>query len=847
MTHLEPDQHRGWTHLRWVLFFLFLSIQSIPTLMWIAALPADPKNSILFGFSLARLGLLLATGLAGLFFLIAAILTGKKESRLQSVFQDRWSEGRTFYWLEGIAILIALTAWIFLVVLHSGPDGGNNALFIRFQPFLVWMIALGFQCSIWFWVQCYGWHPERITRFHPVFISTGVVSAVFLVLTALIGFSGWGITPDIFYWGNPGVPLLSWQVWGSMAAGLILLTILVSFPVIREYQKRLDWIIGGGLYVIALILWLSQPIPHSYFFPTPRAPNFQLYPYSDAGFYDYASQSLLIGEGFLNGQIVTRPLYILFLAILHGIQGQNFNEIIILQTFVLAIFPASLYWLGRSMRSREAGLAAGLLAIFREMNAIAATPLTEVSHSKMLMTDSLTGLGICLFCLAVFRWSRKTGIRPVRSTLIGGFLGLLLLLRSQAIFLIPVVLLLLVLQKKGGWRGVFLEAGLFLAGAILAVSPWIIRNGLNTGDYAFDQPSQAVYIAQRFAGSVSESENIHLAAKSSEVNGHILNYVINHPVDVVEFIGAHFINNELDTLVVLPLKVSLFDFHDNLQISTLFWLDGIKGISGWQWLFLAINLIFIAIGIGSSWSKWKWAGLLPLAFQIAYSLSSAVARISGWRFIQPVDWIGYFYFCLGFSELIVIIFAGSNLSLRPREKDTREVPSGMMTKRSVYISLAVTLFAGMQLPIAEWIIPQRYTSFTLESAIQVAHEAPKFEQVIGSDEEFLKQSGAVRLIGRALYPRWYKSGGGEPGSGWAAYKARDDAHLGFMTVGPDGDHQMMLSQTKSPTLFPHASDVIVYGCKKNGFIDVKLVVGYTQPDIFAYTSDHPSNHCDQQP
>ena len=57
------------------------------------------------------------------------------------------------------------------------------------------------------------------------------------------------------------------------------------------------------------------------------------------------------------------------------------------------------------MRSREAGLAAGLLSIFRELNNIAATPFTEVSNSKMLMTDSITGLGICLLCLAVFRWT----------------------------------------------------------------------------------------------------------------------------------------------------------------------------------------------------------------------------------------------------------------------------------------------------------------------------------------------------------------------------------------------------------------------------------------------------------
>ena len=97
--------------------------------------------------------------------------------------------------------------------------------------------------------------------------------------------------------------------------------------------------------------------------------------------------------------------------------------------------------------------------------------------------------------------------------LIGGFLGLLCLLRSQAIVIIPVVLLLLILQRKYGWRGVLKESGFFLIGVILAISPWIIRNGIRTGDFALDQPSQAAIMAQRYASSVEEAQNTRLAAE----------------------------------------------------------------------------------------------------------------------------------------------------------------------------------------------------------------------------------------------------------------------------------------------------------------------------------------------
>jgi len=844
MSDLESDQSPGNRDRRWVWFFLFLSVQAIPVLYWIASLPADPKNSLILGYSLPRLGMMLVVLLLGLFFLAAAIIAGMKENRLQSVFQERWHEGRIFFWLEGLAILCAVLAWGYLVYLRSGVNGGTDPLYIRFQPFLVWLIALGGESAVWLWIQCYGWHPDRLVRFRMVFFSSAATAGILLIFGLIIGVTGWGVTPDIFFWGNPGVPLLAWQVWLSAAAGLVLLTVLVSFPVLRVYQRRMDWIICGGLFILAVILWLAQPIPSSFFFPTPRAPEFKYFPYSDAGFYDYAAQTLLVGEGFLNGQIVTRPLYIFLLAIWHGMEGQDYGEIIVLQTLALAAFPAALYWLGRSMRSREAGLTAGLLAIFRELNSIAATPLTEVSHSKMLMTDSLTGLGLCLMCLAVFRWLKKPGPRPVRAVLIGGGMGLLLLLRSQTSFIIPVILVFLLLQRKTGWKGALKESVYFLAGLILAASPWIIRNGLRTGDFALDQPSQAVLVAQRYASSVDEALNTRLEASSGQVGAHILEYTFSHPLDVARFIGAHFINNAFATLEVLPLHVSFVDYHDNFRVSSLFWLEGISTIRGIQWVYLILNLLLLSIGIGSSFAKWRWSGLLPLAFHAAYSLSTAFGRISGWRFIQPVDWVGYFYFCLGFAECIVWFFAASNLSLRPREKNTRELPPARTSSTWITVSAAAVLLAGLALPASEWLIPRRYSLQVEQEAIKTTGQVEQLETVLGTPKEFLQQPGAVRMIGRALYPRWYKADDGEPGNGWAAYKPQKDAHLGFMMVGPYREQQMILSVEQPPEDFTHASDVIVYGCQKSDFIDVRLVVGYNQPDIFNYASQNLTRRCD---
>jgi hypothetical protein len=844
MAEPESDQQTGRKNLGWVIFFIFLAVQSLPIIGWILSLPRDPKNSQFFGLSTVRLVLLLVVFGLGVVFISAAIITGKKKSLILSVFQNRWRDTATFSWMEAGSIFTFLAAWGVLVYLRSGVDGASNPVYLRMQPLLFWLFALGVQFTLWFWLKRYGWGWSRLHPYQSVFRAGLYAFIIFTVCGTLIWVSGLGITPDIFLWGNPGVPILAWQMCFALLASFLLLTILISFPASRIYQRRLDWFLSIGLFLLAVGLWLAQPIPRSYFFPSPRAPTFQIFPYSDAGFYDYASQSILIGEGFLNGKIVTRPLYILFLAVLHGIDGQNYAGLVVLQTLFLSIFPAALYWLGRSMRSREAGFAAGLLAIFRELNMIAATPLTEVSHSKMLMTDSLTGLGICIFCLVVFRWLWKPDARPLRALLIGGYLGLLQLLRSQALFLLPAVLLLLFLQRKPDWKGVTKESILFVVGLALAAAPWVIRNGLKTGDFALDQPSQAVIMAQRYSSSIAEANNLVLAANSNQVARHIREFTFAHPVEVIKFVSAHFINNEMATLSVLPLQASFDDYRNNFKISTLFWLDGVKGVSGGQWVLLVLNVLLVSIGLGVAANRWGWAGMSPLAFHLAYSFSSAAGRISGWRFIQPVDWVFFFYFCLGFSELVIWFFAASNFSLRPGENNTSKRPSTRLAPKYFGFASAAILFAGMLLPLAEWIVPQRYTPAVQEMALQVANESEIRQAAIGSISDFMQQPAAVQMVGRALYPRWYKAGSGEPGSGWAAYKAREQAHLGFMMVGPGGEQQLILNQNQPPADFTHASDVIIFGCQKPDFIDVRLVIGYNQSNLFAYKADDSFQLCE---
>ena len=59
--------------------------------------------------------------------------------------------------------------------------------------------------------------------------------------------------------------------------------------------------------------------------------------------------------------------------------------------------------------------------------------------------------------------------------------------------------------------------------------------------------------------------------------------------------------------------------------------------------------------------------------------------------------------------------------------------------------------------------------------------------VIFDDEEidqFVVDERAVAVEGQSLYPRFYKSGEGEPGGGWSAYSERAYNRLGFFPSEP---------------------------------------------------------------
>jgi hypothetical protein len=100
-------------------------------------------------------------------------------------------------------------------------------------------------------------------------------------------------------------------------------------------------------------------------------------------------------------------------------------------------------------------------------------------------------------------------------------------------------------------------------------------------------------------------------------------------------------------------------------------------------------------------------------------------------------------------------------------------------------------------------------------------------------ETFLEtETGATVLHGRALYPAYYELGKfwGESSSNLLAASQYD--RLQFRLIGPDRVFVYLPLQT-APDYFPHASDVFVVGCLREGSVQA-LLIGVNENSVAAF-------------
>lgn len=780
-------------------YFFAAAFQSLLAILALLRVPSE-------GLSLARLALLSIMALLVLFGIGLGLYSRRNPARFERLFTTP---------VIFSSALLALGVSLILFLLRYLDPERLLQYYERLSPLLWLLFFLSLEASLFFLLSKNGFHPQSLNEHKSIYRATILPLFFLLSIFLFIAITKIGITPDTSYWAEPGVAIQGWQFTLALLIGFSSLLFTIHYSPSSNLLLVTRYF-PFAIYLTAVVLWLSVPLEtlaNSFFAPISAPTNLPL-PYSDAGFYDFNSQSLLIGTGYF-GNIPSRPLYVTFLAFLHLLFDQNYPAIIAGQTLLLALFPITLYFLAKKLHSPAAGVTVALFAIFREYTGLWIASNTRVVNSKMLTTDFITALGIAAMCLVTVWWLER---RDLRSTMIaGGAFGVLLLFRTQSLLTLPVLFLLVLLAYQFKWAEWFKTGVVFVTISVLTVLPWLTHNYTVIGKFAFDDSIQMgnLYSQYSFAGLDHSSFD----PQTDSVAKQVISFTLENPGYVANFITAHFFNSEIGGLLALPLIKPFNGFQERIN---LYWVEWDGSLEWYNLLLMLFYLFVLALGFGAAWKKLGWLGLVPLAFNIGYVLSNSIVRFSGWRFNLPADWVVYFYFGIGIIEL----FGGLSLLFNPNTKkvfyaDDAPQPQIIHLNQIRLSHLAILssfIFLGITPWLAKGLISPRYTATQDELIARLESKGYSRTEL----EAFLAQPDTSLLEGRLMYPRMYWSGEGlSSANPWLAYAPQDFPRIGFLLI--NDTNRNLIFRTNELLNFKQGADTILLACSAHDLLEVRVI------------------------
>lgn len=629
--------------------FIEFSLVAVLTLR----IPPDPKSAVLFGYSLSRLvlfGLALIPAIWLLALAVFSVLRARVMQRLESVVQKKPLQA-------GLAVIfLTLLAFIFWMT-PPALLGKYGAYFERASPLLFALCFYPAQFSL-NWLLKRDWRPEQ-ALLRSVIFSLGALLAliVFMFVTGL------GLTPEQEHWNVPGNPLTGLQLASILLAGVLVFSF---FGLLRQrfsvrHSRYLDLLIVLALFAGTVLLWIETPVPHNQFASRPEAPYFQSFPISDARVHDLGAIGVLKGAGILFKSYTDKPLYMVFLAILHVLAGYDYNLLSVLQTGFLALMVPFLYVLGKSFHSRLFGFVLAGIVMLRQQNAILLSDMLDFNATPtQLLTEVPTLLGLVVATCALFYWMITPGKAAWYAFVAGGILGAVSLVRLNPFLLIlatPVFLFLSLRKRKKEW---LFQSFAFVLGCTILIMPWVITGTDAAGGSFFVLKFKDIINVRYGPQGALPPDSLVF---SPEISGPPESFVMPPlaaglslpPIEIHKFPGFvinHTLHNFVGAFLTLPDSIQPDDQNLDFLMRRPVWSEGQEQFALQQIPFMVLNLCLLAVGLGWSWKRWKWAGLCPLFVFVIYSLSLGLARTSGSRYLVPVDWVVDFYFALGLLCLL---------------------------------------------------------------------------------------------------------------------------------------------------------------------------------------------------
>ncbi len=788
----------------WPWFFFTAAFESLLAAIALVLIPSEN------GISVARLGVLAL--LAAFFF--TGIYLGFNSRRWGARF-DLLARPPV---IISSALLVLSSSLLLFLLRYLNPEK-LLPYYERLGPLLWYLLAVGLQSFIFLLLIKNGFHPQEFSKRKSNYLSGLIAFCILLCILLFVLLTKVGITPDTAYWGEPGVAIQGWQFIVSILAGLFTLLYVSHITSHGSSNPQLvtKFFLPLTIYVTACILWLGVPVDvlKSSFYAPIALPANVPFPYSDAGFYDFLSQSLLVGTDYLGG-IPPRPLYVVFLAMLHFLFGQNYPAVIAAQTVVFAIFPVMLYFLGKKLHSPAAGVTVALFAIFRELVSLWISSNTRVANSKMFTTDFPTAMGITLMCLVTVWWLER---RDLKSTFVaGGSFGLLLLFRTQSLLTLPVLFVLAWFayqRKTKQWVIAGITFGIVM---VLTVLPWLTHNYTVVGKLTFDDPNQVaiIYSQYSFTGNLDLSQ---FDPEKQSVGNRLFTFTLENPAFVAGFVSNHFLNTEIGGLLALPL---IERFDGLFEPVNLYWVTWNGSLEWYNFILVIFYLAILALGFGASWRRMGWIGFVPLAFNLGYALANGIARFSSWRYNLPVDWVFYFYFAIGAVELLgglTLLFGAKVEKVFPAMIQRQAEPISLGGIRPQYALIILCfIFIGATPWFAKGFVEPRYQVSQGQLIAKLELSGYTSEEV----RSFLSHGNTVLMEGRVLYPRMYRKNEGLASAHpWPAYAIRDYARIGFILLNKN--HYNLIFVTREILDFPQGADAIILACVSDDILKARVI------------------------
>jgi hypothetical protein len=667
-------------------------------------------------------------------------------------------------------------------------------------------------------------------RAHKTALYVALVALGAFALTALLTSALGILSGREPYWYGAGVPILASQVFLAALITVIVLHLQARPPRIR---LPVDLLLFVLIWAVTAALWASRPVPESYWVTAPRPPNHENYPFSDQAVFDAASQFALIGQGINNHLFFDRGLYIAFLVYLHILGGQNFQQLMALQATLFAVFPALLYLIGKHLHSRAAGILIAALITMRGLNSLTAAAWIDTATFKHMLTDFPTAIGLAVLVLLLLKWLEAPGQNGRYLLWTGGLLGLTSLVRPHVLLLLAPLLLLAAWLYRSRWQHVLVLGTLTLVASFAAVAPWMFLSpGAGSLFALYGKRIQDV-MAQRYPTSTAVPARPTFGPKATAIPATIepgrtlapvqpTSVPLAPPTPVplpaepgLPFQVTHYIHNLVTSALIFPDSPVFLSVKDAVKGGEPLWEPRWDGsLSPTAAGMLILSLIAVALGLGTAFQSLRWRGFMPLAVLLIYYVANALARTSGGRYLVPVDWIMVCYFGLGLAELLQV--GGHLVGVWESASVSASIGAGAGTRplsavNALAILGSIVLIGGL-IPVAGVLYPPRYPPKAL-SAVQAEIEPflPNLGLSAADVSAFLDQPGAVALYGRALYPRFYQQGAGEPVR-YLPFRQTNYPRTVFILIGPAGQPFVILPGP-APKILPNASDTVVLGCR----------------------------------